>query len=174
MTVALSPPVIRIRPAPALEPPTDTDRRSDDHPTCRGQLALFAFRHLDPPETWQPGYGGAALVPVAGDGRLRRRSTGRPPAHRPAAATGTGAQDRPAISATGRRDGNGATVAANRFMTTCVEVLNGFRPVAQLRNLTMPLDYGRVSSQLTRRATRLRTGHGGRVILRRVLVSEPT
>src|SRR5262249_31942155 len=34
-------PLVRIRRAPALEPPTDDARRTDDHPVCVGQLALF-------------------------------------------------------------------------------------------------------------------------------------
>src|SRR3954470_20540602 len=120
MTVALSPPVIRIRPAPALEPPTDTDRRSDDHPACRGQLALFAFRHLDAPETWQPGYGAAALVPVDDGRRQRRSAAGALPAPRPATVPLPGTRVPSTVAATVRGDGGAATVAANRFMTTCV------------------------------------------------------
>jgi hypothetical protein len=64
----------------------------------------------------------------------------------------------------GRRPGAGGgpptTVdphaAASRFVGVCVEILNGFRPVAHLRSLTTPFDYASVTRQLTRRAMRIR------------------
>src|SRR5690349_20593972 len=38
-------PIIRIRRAPSLEPPTDDARRPDEHPHCPDQLALFTSLH---------------------------------------------------------------------------------------------------------------------------------
>jgi hypothetical protein len=70
----------------------------------------------------------------------------------------------PAERGAGRRPGAGGgpptTVdphaAASRFVGVCVEILNGFRPVAHLRSLTTPFDYASVTRQLTRRAMRIR------------------
>ena len=78
-------------------------------------------------------------------------------------------------------------IAAQRFVSACLEVLNGFRPVAHLRPLVAPLDLSSVTDQLTRRAVRVRmapprgpvvgrTGRGGarqQVALRRMRVCEP-
>ena len=45
--------------------------------------------------------------------------------------------------------------ADQRFVELCVEILNGFRPVAHLRAFAAPLDYPLMANQLTRRAVRL-------------------
>jgi hypothetical protein len=53
-----------------------------------------------------------------------------------------------------------SVVAARRFVDACVEVLNGFRPVAHLRPHTSPIDFTTVVDHLTRRV-RMRMTHGG-------------
>ncbi|MGC9666830.1 Rv3235 family protein [Planosporangium sp. 12N6] len=140
MTAILSSPgpapaPVRIRRAPALEPPVDDDRRADDHPVCTGQLALFSAasgpRGTAPTGTPDP--------------------TGDPDRTRTTAGTATAAAQRPSSPPAGS-----AQIAASRFVAACVEVLNGFRPVGHLRALTAPLEFTAVTTQLTRRAVRLR------------------
>lgn len=154
---------VRIRRAPAVEPPADDDRRRDEHPVCTGQLALFTS--IQSART-----GPATAVPDGG------------PADGPA-----GDAAHPAPGPTGSADGPApgrsphapaipvaAQVAAGRFVSACVEVLNGFRPVGHLRALTTPFDYAAVVKQLTKRA-RLRVPAapgGNRVGLQRVRVFE--
>jgi hypothetical protein len=142
-------PLVRIRRAPALEPPADDDRRADDHPVCAGQLALFTSVHgrSDNPRDNGPRDNGprdnrsGGNVPAGGGGAAAAR-TG-PASAQPA----TGATLQPSAS---------AQVAASRFVATCVEVLNGFRPAGHLRALTTPFEFAAVTTQLTRRAVRLR------------------
>ncbi|HEV7896467.1 MAG TPA: Rv3235 family protein [Planosporangium sp.] len=136
MTATLSspgspPPLVRIRRAPAFEPPTDDDRRPDDHPVCAGQLALFTSVHGIRARDGAPA-GRAGTSASAGS----TRSTGTAGASSSASAP--------------------AYIAASRFVSACVEVLNGFRPAAHLRALTTPLEFTGVTTQLTRRAVRLR------------------
>ncbi len=50
-------------------------------------------------------------------------------------------------------------VAAQRFVSICIEVLNGFRPIAHLRPLATALEYAKITNQLTRRAVRIRMSH---------------
>jgi uncharacterized protein DUF6459 len=110
--------VVRVRPAPALDPPVD-DRRQPPASSCPGQLALAPRRLAAGPPRRPTG-----PVPVA-------PSPGaRPPAE--------------------------AHLAVRRFVHACVEVLNGFRPVNHLRELTGPVHYASVADQLTRRCVRLR------------------
>jgi hypothetical protein len=47
-------------------------------------------------------------------------------------------------------------VSAQRYVRTCLEVLNGFRPAAHLRTLAGPVEFGSVVNQLSRR----RNGRG--------------
>jgi hypothetical protein len=165
MTAALRPPgsarpFVRIRRAPALEPPVDDDRRADDHPVCAGQLALFASiggsPHLRLPDVPAQRPSGAAL-------RSRSRP-GLAAAARPGPAGGPEPTAGPADTAEpGTPSASmAAHVAASRFVSACVEVLNGFRPAGHLRALTTPFDFATVTTQLTRRAARLRMPAHGR------------
>jgi hypothetical protein len=161
MTATLSAPsstscFVRIRRAPAVEPPADDDRRRDEHPVCTGQLALFTS--IQSART-----GPATAVPEGGAGQREART--------PAGAAGAPVPGRSPHAA-----GNpvAAQVAAGRFVSACVEVLNGFRPVGHLRALTTPFDYAAVVKQLTKRARlRVPAAPGGtRVGLQRVRVFE--
>ncbi|WP_330186228.1 Rv3235 family protein [Dactylosporangium sp. AC04546] len=73
----------------------------------------------------------------------------------------------------------GAHPACRRFAGLCVEVLNGYRPPAQLRPLTHPHRFTDVTDQLMRRAVRIRmrpaeAARQGRLVrARRLLVTEP-
>jgi len=54
------------------------------------------------------------------------------------------------------RELTSASVSAQRYLRTCLEVLNGFRPAAHLRTLAGPVEFGSVVNQLSRR----RNGRG--------------
>ncbi|GAA1816962.1 hypothetical protein HC028_10645 [Planosporangium flavigriseum] len=140
-TPAPTRPLVRIRRAPALDPPSDDDRRADDHPVCPGQLALFTSVH------------GAQV----GSGHAVRTRQRRGEARRVALATDDPTPPRAIPAGT---SSSAATppiqVAASRFVAGCVEVLNGFRPVGHLRALTAPVEFTAVAKQLTRRAMRVR------------------
>jgi hypothetical protein len=70
-------PLVRIRRAPALEPPADDDRRPDDHPVCAGQLALFISVHGSRDDSGARDGTGARHEAGAKDGA----ATTPPPAH---------------------------------------------------------------------------------------------
>src|SRR5215468_355287 len=44
-----------------------------------------------------------------------------------------------------------AVASAQRYVRTCIEVLNGFRPASHLRTLAGPVEFGAVVAQLGRR-----------------------
>jgi hypothetical protein len=173
-------PLVRIRRAPALEPPADDDRRPDDHPVCAGQLALFTSVPGVRGNA-QHGYPGAAAArPARGPTGSTDPSAGQAEAGQagesgaqastrtggadggPARTSGAGA-DTPSVSAP-------AQVAAGRFVAVCVEVLNGFRPAGHLRALTTPFEFATISTQLTRRAVRVRMPNRDRTGQERVRV----
>jgi Family of unknown function (DUF6459) len=72
-----------------------------------------------------------------------------------------------------------AWMAMRRYVTMCVEVLNGYRPSAHLRPLTDQQRFGDVADQLVRRAVRVRLAPGqaarqGKLVrVRRMLMDEP-
>ena len=175
-----APPVVRIRRAPAYEPPTDDARRPDEHPVCPGQLALFtsvgrrpgprypaprgtpaARRRLAadgwPAEAPYPPDAAPPYRPTDGLSRVPARAGAQPPAPPPTAASPAGV---PVVGSPARYAGppvpGSAHAAAHRFVAGCVEVLNNVRPVRHLRTMTSPFEYGSMVSQLTRRAVRVR------------------
>jgi hypothetical protein len=84
----------------------------------------------------------------------------------------------PAPPDTGNAAGPSASTraAAHRFMTTCLEVLNGYRPVAHLRGLSHPLAAAKILdavTRATRRASRSGCEQRSRVDLRRMRICEP-
>jgi hypothetical protein len=144
-------PPVRLRAAPPLDPPFD------DEPgvtwTSGGQLALdFAASTRAPAGVRPPG-----SAPLRG-----RRPA--PPVGPPQASV--------AASMEARR-------AAHRFLTTCLEIFNGYRTVAHIRPLTNRGELHEVIQQLSaalERLTVLRRRAVGRrqpVRLRRVRVCEP-
>ena len=72
-----------------------------------------------------------------------------------------------------------AYTAAKRFVSLCVEILNGYRPPNQLRPLSHPQRFGDISDQILRRTVRIRmtpgqaASQGTLVRIRRLLVTEP-
>jgi hypothetical protein len=92
----------------------------------------------------------------------------RPPDQRP---------HRPAPPAPGPP--SGAYAAAQKFVSLCVEILNGYRPASQLRPMTHPQRFAEISDQILRRTVRMRmtpgqaARQGHLVRARRLLLSEP-
>jgi hypothetical protein len=72
-----------------------------------------------------------------------------------------------------------AEQAARRYLAICLEILNGYRPAAQIRPLSSPVDAAAIIEQLTVDIRRLRPPRrpAGRapatVRLRRLRVCEP-
>ncbi|BCL15825.1 Rv3235 family protein [Micromonospora sagamiensis] len=147
-------PPVRLRPAPPLDPPFADDRLADlwPRPTA-AQLAL------DLVDASRPGGGRPAGRPA------HRPTAPHPP--RPAA---------PAVAppATATPE---ATRAAHRFVATCLEVVNGYRPPGQIRPLTDPLRTADVLEQLALATSRLgpvrRRATRPMVRLRRLRVCQP-
>ncbi|MEU5562203.1 MULTISPECIES: Rv3235 family protein [Micromonospora] len=151
-------PPIRLRPAPPLDPPYADDGTGWSPPT-HGQLALDLF---------------AATRPTPGPSPARRaglRPVPTGPGRGPAAALPPDAL----VTATAE-----ATRAAHRFVGTCVEVLNGYRPPAQLRPLFDPTRAHDLLPELSRATSRIgpprrRSTRSARptVRVRRVRAGEP-
>ncbi|SIS02853.1 Rv3235 family protein [Micromonospora avicenniae] len=154
-------PPIRLRPAPPLDPPYVDDEIGWSPPT-HGQLALDLFAP-NRPDIGHPPARRAGLRP-APTGPRRGPATPLPPDA--------------LVTATPE-----ATRAAHRFVSTCVEVLNGYRPPAQLRPLLDPPRAHDLLPELSRAAGRIgpprrraaRSARSARptVRLRRLRASEP-
>ncbi|KAB1949785.1 hypothetical protein F8271_00695 [Micromonospora sp. ALFpr18c] len=146
-------PPVRLRPAPPIDPPYTDEADGAYWPApTHGQLALdlFAASRQDqarPPE--------------------RRRSL-RPVPGRPAGHPGA-----PLPSATVSE----ATRAAHRFVSTCLEAVNGYRSPAQVRPLLDPTRSGDLLIELARASGRAGTPRrrGTRPLARllRLRVCEP-
>ncbi|WP_328850566.1 Rv3235 family protein [Micromonospora globbae] len=121
-------PPVRLRPAPPLDPPyADEDTWS---PAPHGQLALDLFASTRP------------------DGHPPQRRLRPVP---PGPGRGPAAPLPPAALVTASPE---ATRAAHRFVGTCVEVLNGYRPPHQLRALLDPARAHELLPELSRAAGR--------------------
>lgn len=146
-------PPVRLRPAPSIDPPC-----AEDDPARRpldGQLALDLFQTGPDPLPRPPGQRRRAGPGPAGP----RRAPTRVPATTLVTATPE------------------AIRVAHRFVTTCLEVINGYRAPSQLRRLLDPTRAAELVPELTRA-----TGRAGPVRrrstrpgtrLRRLRVCEP-
>ncbi|MEV2240091.1 Rv3235 family protein [Micromonospora sp. NPDC049891] len=180
-------PPVRLRPAPAFEPPSvDEDTAGWPRPTD-GQLALDLF---DSGRRW-PGGGGPDRPPppwVAGRSGSRPIAPGAPRSGQPGRPTRAGSpgggaalpgqgQARhlpPGSLATATP---AATRVAHRFVATCLEVFNGFRPPVQLRRHLDPARVAVLLPELVRATARgapprRRSARPG-VRLQRLRVCEP-
>ena len=119
-------PAIRLRRAPRHEPPYDDERDPRAWPFPH-QLALDWSRPAMAPFGSAEAALAAALAPVSAP---RRRT----------AVTGVSAE---------------AKAAVRRFVSTCVEVLNGYRPAAHLRGLAQPREAATVVAQVLAGARRV-------------------
>ncbi|NLU79454.1 hypothetical protein HCA58_13885 [Micromonospora sp. HNM0581] len=176
-------PPVRLRPAPTFEPPpVDEDTAGWPRPTD-GQLALDLFatgrqwpsgRGPDrPPSPW--GASRAGNRPAT-PGVPPTDGANQPTGPGPAAHDGAGParQLPPDALATATP---AATRVAHRFVATCLEVLNGFRPPVQLRHQLDPARIAVLLPELARAThrgapVRRRSARPG-VRLRRLRVCEP-
>jgi hypothetical protein len=146
---------------------------------------------LDPP--YDDELGPASVVPAPGlvaQPPLPLDWSGR---HRPTPAA-AGATETTAPPRTMRRPPSPARGATMHFLSLCLEVLNGYRPVAHLRRLTTPAEFNNVAEQMARARARmnaperqvgscsapprsvvrpLRGGPPARIRLRKLLLCEP-
>jgi hypothetical protein len=147
---ALLAPAIRVRPAPAIDPPYDDE-------VGRAATDFLALAQPPLPLDWtgplavaggsRPGpvpHSGARVLPTgapvqrAGEAEASPRATAGPlaarslPPRRPSPAQG----------------------ATMHFLSLCLEVLNGYRPATHLRPLTAPTEFAAVAEQMARARTR--------------------
>lgn len=157
MARARSRPPIRLRAVPPLDPPFEDESAAGWMLGTHGQLALD-FAPSQPPA--------GPSHPPGSQRPSRRRPS--PPLHPLPLPQG------PPTTASAE-----ARQAARRFLLTCVEVFNGYRPVAHIRALATRTAAANVVGQLTTGAGRLaaprRRGAVGRepVRVRRIRVCEP-
>ncbi|MEO3778143.1 Rv3235 family protein [Micromonospora sp. B11E3] len=148
-------PAVRLRPAPPVDPPC-TEEPGDGWPRpVAAQLALDLFE-------------------------AHRRAPARPAGrtHGPRPAPGgpgrSGSSFPPAALVTATPE---ATRAAQRFVATCLEILNGYRPLGQIRPMSEPARSADVVQELARAAARTgpvrRRSTRPTVRLRRLRVCEP-
>ncbi|MEV0157037.1 Rv3235 family protein [Micromonospora sp. NPDC050686] len=149
-------PPVRLRPAPPIDPPFTDEEAGPWLPPAGLQLALDLFERARP----EPA-----------------RPAGRQRGPRPAPA-GPGRQGSAPIPPTARASATPeAARAAHRFVATCLEILNGYRPIGQIRPLSEPGRSADVVEQLARAAARSgpvrRRSTRPAVRLRRLRVCEP-
>ena len=135
-TVVAGIPLIRVRPAPSFEPPYDDEPRPEEPTEAQAADQRAAQR---PGRGERRGHG-------HGRGRDGRSGEERPWGSAPAGPAGGSPP----------RTGTGGQ-AAYRYVGLCLEVLEGFRPAAHLRRLTLPAAFDSVLEQLARPSAR--TGH---------------
>ncbi|MGC5053553.1 Rv3235 family protein [Micromonospora sp. DT48] len=170
-------PPVRLRPAPAFEPPPVEEDITGWPRPADGQLALDLFAAArqwpggsdQPPLPWRAARSGTRPIP--------------PGASRPGTASRPGAGSAGQASARHLPPGAlatatpAATRVAHRFVATCLEVVNGFRPPAQLRRQLDPARLTVLLPELVRATARgapprRRSARPG-VRLRRLRVCEP-
>jgi hypothetical protein len=167
-------PAVRLRPVPPLDPPFEDEVAPEMRwaTSGHGQLAL----DLRP---FTPGAAGRAARGGIGPGRsaatrARPARSGSAPDGPHLVAPPDGCTAAPPAT---RSADPAARQAARRFLVGCLEVLNGYRPLAHLRPLVNPADLDTVLPQLTAGVERLgrarRAGKRPPVQLRVVRVCEP-
>ena len=121
-------PPIRVRPAPRTDPPYDDEL--DPQQWVNPHQLAFEF----PPR--QPSPDPASAWSQHGSPALARS------AHAGSPAPGRGSHGPRVVGASGE-----ARLAVRRFVTMCVEVLNGYRPATHLRLLSLPKEAPGVVAQ---------------------------
>lgn len=126
-------PAIRVVPAPRSEPPSDDELRAAgvDGPPMGAPLLPFDLPGSPP----RSDRGRPALLRLSGTAEPPVDSEAPPPSP--------------------------ARPATRLFLATCVEVIGGFRPMAQLRPLCVPMRFGDIAARLaTHPATTPGSGTG--------------
>lgn len=146
----IAPPAIRLRPAPALEPPYD-----DEFPppagvgatAHQGQLALERDPGPAPddrPASTGGNTAGAEVPPAIGDGQ-----PGTP------AVTGVGGAPVSAVGGLSAAAGE-TKAAAGRFAQLCLEIFNGYRAAGHIRPLVRPAEASTIIEELADGVQRIR------------------
>jgi len=170
---------VRVRRAPALEPPYDDEAGAPVQPSVqplaqpgRGPRTQ---RPTTPRQPRGPVLTGASTEPGGGPAAAARPALVPVPMPVPVPVPRAQPQaaQRPAPYSP-------AQAAAQRFVGVCVEILNGHRPASHLRAVVAATELHLVADQLVRRTTRVYLGRPGamaprpqRVRLRALHVSEP-
>jgi hypothetical protein len=161
------------------QPPPNTGPQAGDADQRRAAASRHRGTPQHPPATRIRPAGTVGSQPVRPIGAPRPTGSGQPP--RPLAPPG--AKDATATAAT--PDASHAATpdarrAARRFLDTCLEILNGYRPANQLRPLLLPADAATVIEHLAatvigppNRQRRPSGRSADRFRLRRLRVSEP-
>jgi hypothetical protein len=152
-------PLVRVRRAPACEPPYDDERDPDwlDLPQPQLDLASLAPRATDDTTASPPGCGAAARPAEVA---CRTPAPGGEAGQAGPTARTAGPDGRPASVAAGRSHSPVRT-AVGQFLRAWLEILNGYRPLTHARALANPLDATAVMAATTdavRRFARLREG----------------
>ena len=167
------PPAIRLRPVPRCDPPFDDELPSDARVSA-GQLTFPWPRRAQPARGSVVGSAGGAPAGAADR-----------PAIGPTAGLSAAAAAMPPGGTFAAGTSGDARLAVRRFVSVCVEVLNGYRPAAHLRRLSMPAEAPGVVAQGVAGARRVadlrnaahhadrRARRPGPVGVLRVLVCEP-
>jgi hypothetical protein len=171
--------VVMVRPAPTADPPYED---APAQPPAGMEMLPVAWDGSGAPDvagTTPPtvpernGVAGRDSVALSRGGSVAddaATSGARPASRGPASTVPVGGRPRRLI--TGQH-------AARRYVDLCVEVLNGYRPAAQLRPFTEPRRFPFVADQLIRRTTRVRMGattprrKHRPVLVKRMVVGEP-
>lgn len=149
---------------PAFEPPFDDEVSPQVWATAH-QLA-FDWSALTTPHEGDPQRSHTGPRRETGQASTGQPSTGQPSAGQAIArhVTGTGTGEHPGCAVVGASVE--AKLAVRRFVAVCVEVLNGYRPAAHLRRLSMPGEAAGVVAQAlagARRVGEMRRA-GGRAV----------
>ncbi|MGC4805041.1 Rv3235 family protein [Micromonospora sp. DT233] len=157
-------PPVRVRPAPPLDPPF-TEEPAEGWPRpVAAQLALDLFEAHRRAPARPGGRPHDPRPPLGGRPRDPRPTPGRAAAPAPPLTA--------LVTATPE-----ATRAVQRFVSTCLEVLNGYRPLGQIRPLSEPACSADVVDALTRAAANTgpvrRRSTRPTVRLRRLRLCEP-
>lgn len=165
--------LVRVRPAPASDPPYDDERRPDPWVPTMPQ----------PPLPWAAPAGGTAPAGAhAAEDQARQRRTGAAGqaagAHEEADLDHSTAEPDHATAHPSHATGasQAARTASVRFLHACLEIWNGYRPVRHVRACCTPMDAVAVQDAMEAAARRLARGvdrRHRRVALRRMRVCEP-
>jgi hypothetical protein len=147
-------PAVRLRPVPPLDPPFDDESTPM---TCGNRLGYQLALDLD-----------------VSTGRARRPRPGSGSQTGPGAWPGRATLP-PEALATATAE---ARRAATRYLNTCLEIFNGYRPISHIRSLSSPSYAAAIIEQLSaglrRRVPRRPTGRAPEAVqVRRLRVCEP-
>lgn len=189
------PSAIRLRPVPRCDPPFDDELPSDasvsadqlTFPWPRASSGALSQSEQGPAETAAPGAVNVATTSGAprDAGLLGAAGLNGAATHdRPDGGGAVGLALRGGYPSDAGTAGD-ARLAVRRFVSVCVEVLNGYRPAAHLRRLSLPMEAPGVVAQGVVGARRVaelrhaarpadrRTRRPGPVAVLRVLLCEP-